>query len=275
MKRIYEQGVSLIELLVAVTILAIGVVPLVGVIMYGLETGNRAAKITQATNFARDLAEEIRTKAFAEEFVYTNPSCKIRDESSGDSVYPEDPDDPQCFGKETTGTGPGGVSETVSDVAGNGGRIMVFDDIDDYDGWCRGIECPGGNAGPLETYDGFLYNGTQGYQNAIGFTRRVRIHNLDVGEDRSDKAFYANPFPLYTTDNADSTQFIKRYDFRSWSNLTTITYGTSDTSDDDPAEGLTPFKRIEVTVTYNGGMVSGVEVVDVSYAVMPYVKTAD
>ncbi len=242
-----KQGVSLVELLVAVAILAIGIIPLLRVIMYGLETGNRAGKMTIATNLARDLAEEMRTQAFSEEFVYGSSECPIN------LVYKKSPDNPQCFGLDS--------GESVA-TAGNGGRIAVFDDVDDYDGWCRGRDCPGSYQ-PLETYDGSRYNGSEGYPPYFGFTRTAQVRNLDVGGDRTEYEFYADPFETYTS--TDSTQFIKRYDFNNWSTLTVKKDGTD-------ARGLTPLKRIEIIVTYDGPTVGGIKIVDVSYVVMPYVK---
>lgn len=244
----HEQGLSLIELLVASTILLIAVIPLLQVIMYGLQTSIRGEKITLATNLARDLAEEMRTQAFSEEFVPSGSTeCPV------DAVYKKKAGVPQCFGLES--------GESVA-TAQHGGRIAVFDDVDDYDGWCRGKDCQGGYR-PLETYDGFLYNGTQGYPPYLGFTRRVKVRNLDVGGDRPVSEFHADPFASYTS--TDGTLFIKRYDFRNWSALTVKKDGTN-------ATGLTPLKRIEITVTYNGSVVRGIEVADVSYVVMPYVK---
>ncbi len=245
--KTYNRGVSLIELLVAVTILLIGTVPLLRVILFGLETGNRAHKITIATNLARDMAEEMRTQAFSEEFVYNSAECSIN------NVYKKKPDKPQCFGLDSGESGA---------TAGNGGRIAVFDDVDDYNGWCRGRDCSGSYQA-LETYDGYRYNGSDGYPPYFGFTRSVRVHNLDVGGDRPLHEFYADPFESYTS--TDNTQFIKRYDFQNWSTLTEKTDGTD-------ATGLTPLKRVEITVTYEGPVVKGVDVVDVSYVVMPYIK---
>lgn len=246
MKR-YNRGVSLIELLVAVTILLIGTIPLLRVIMFGLETGNRANKLTIATNLARDMAEEIRTQAFSEEFVYGGSK-------SIDNVYKKKPDNPQSFGLES--------GETGATAKPKKGRIGVFNDVDDYNGWCRGKDCSGSYQA-LETYDGYRYNGSDGYPPYFGFTRRVRVHNLDVGGDRPLHEFYADPFESYTS--TDNTQFIKRYDFQNWSSLTEKTDGTD-------ATGLTPLKRVEITVTYEGPVVKGVNVVDVSYVVMPYIK---
>jgi Tfp pilus assembly protein PilV len=70
--EIKEQGLSLVELLIAAVILVVALVPLMRVMMYALETGSRANKMTIATNLARDLAEEIRTQAYAEDYVLFN-----------------------------------------------------------------------------------------------------------------------------------------------------------------------------------------------------------
>ncbi len=192
-----ERGVTLIELLVAGAILTIGLIPIVRVLMYGLQTSSRANKLTLATNLARDLSEEIRTQAFSEEFVYPDPQCVATD------AYPRKPSIAQCFGTE--------AGENSATTAANGGRVSVFDDVDDYIGWCRGKECPG--EPPLETFDGLQYDGTQGYPAYNGFTRRVRIHNLDI-KYRNVSEFYADPFSSYTS--RDGTQYIKRYDFDNW-----------------------------------------------------------
>jgi hypothetical protein len=190
----------------------------------------------------------MRTQAFSEEFITGGSTdCPVN------AVYMKTPDVPQCFGLES--------GESVT-TAGNGGRIAVFDDVDDYDGWCRGKECSGSYQ-PLETYDGYRYTGSEGYPPYFGFTRTVRVKNLDVGGDRPEHEFYADPYETYTS--TDSTLFIKRYNFENWSALTVKTDGTD-------ATGLTPLKRIEITVTYDGPVVKGIEVVDISYVVMPYVK---
>jgi prepilin-type N-terminal cleavage/methylation domain-containing protein len=266
-----EQGLSLVELLVAMVILAIGIAPLVRVLMYGLETGDRANKITLMTNLARDMAEEMRAQKFSEEFV-SNPDSACNGLATK-SVFPKQLTNPQCFGLES--------GEDESQTLTSGGRILEFDDVDDYDGWCRGTECPGPHR-PLETYDGFQYNGQQGYPAYIGFTRRVRVHNLDAqaafvteyraapfaDDSKSFADYTALVFAEYTAHVVDSTQLIKRYNFDNWSS---ISIGQA---------GLTPIKRIEVTVTYSGrrtmanrelGSPIRLEVTDVSYSVMPEV----
>ncbi len=244
-----NRGVSLIELLVAVAILMLGAVPMIRVIMYGLEVTNRAHKTTLATNLAREMAEEIRSQAFSEEYVYLSRdgSCDI------ETRYPESLTVAQCFGLE---------SGESSDTAANEGRIAVFDDIDDYNGWCRGEECEGTasiplNGGPQSALED--YDGTQHGSDSLWFTRRVRIHNLTVA-NQEISSFYKDPFPLYTS--TDNRQDIKRYNFENWSSLTRFDDGSS-------ATGLTWLKRIEVRVTYNGPSVKGIEVLEVSHAVMP------
>ena len=267
-----EQGLSLVELLVASAILLIAIIPLMRVLMFGLETGNRANKLTIATNLARDMSEEIRTQAFSEEF------ARVKPEYSLDNVYPNKDDKPQHVGKD-----PG---EEESKTLTDGGRVRVFDDVDDYDGWCRGDcnDTPGDTSDDtyLETFDGYQYSGSQGYPPYLGFTRKVRVFNLDVAE-RHISEFQKDPFANYT--GTTNKNFIKRYIFENATSIkitSQFRVGTSDeiivTSTDAPlnvkkdktsVEGLSPIKRIEVTVTYNGSGTKGVKVTDVSYAVMP------
>ncbi|GAK57417.1 hypothetical protein U27_04384 [Candidatus Vecturithrix granuli] len=243
-----EQGLSLVELLIAATILIIALVPLMRVMMYALDTGSRANKITIATNLARDLAEEIRTQAFAEDYVIFNRAtgCDYK------TNYPVT-SNPQCFGLET--------GEDPAQTRSKGGRIKVFDDVDDYNGWCRGRDCAGGYK-PLETFDGHAYNGTEGYPSYHNFTRRVRIHNLDLIA-RQVASFKRDPFESYTSTNY--TQPIKRYLFDNWS--TVLIYKSGSTT--ERATGLSSIKQIEVTVTYDGTDTGNIKVVDVSYVVMP------
>ncbi len=238
-----EQGLSLVELLLAVAILLIGLIPLVRVLMYGLETANRANKITVATNLARDIAEEIRSQAFSEEFVIGSPTCTV-DDASPDSTwrYPSVDTTAQCVGREGSGE-----AETLTLT--DGGRIKVFDDVDDYDGWCRGIGCSDPSKA-LETYDGHAYEGAAYY----GFTRQVRVGNVDTAVTYVTE-FSADPYPLYTSPT--NVQTIRRYNMDVYDSWTTLT-------------GLTALKRIEVTVTYERfGSAGKVEVVDINYAVMP------
>ncbi|MBD3306215.1 hypothetical protein GF339_07485 [candidate division KSB3 bacterium] len=253
-----EKGITLVELLVAVVILLIGIVPMVRVLIFALETGNRARKITVATNLARDMAEEIRMQAFSEEFVRAVNQCDL---IGTNPVYPYSDTNPQCFGRES--------GEDPAQTTSQGGRIKVFDDVDDYDDWCRG-DCSNtaddlSDDTYLETYDGYQYDGTQGYPPYLGYTRRVRIHNLELS-NRHIKQFTRDPFPGYTSEVND--KLIRRYrldedaGFNNWSSLTDDTSGNH-------MQGLTPFKRIEVTVTFHGPGVQGVEIQDVSYAVMP------
>lgn len=244
-----EQGLSLVELLIAATILVIALVPLMRVMMYALETGSRANKMTIATNLARDLSEEIRTQAYAEDYVLFNRASGCNYQMN----YPVT-NTPQCFGLEE------GDIATINTLGG-GGRIRVFDDVDDYDGWCRGRDC-GGTYKPLETFDGHTYDGKEGYPSYHNFTRRVRIHNLDLIE-RNVSFFKADPFESYTSSNY--TQPIKRYLFQNWSTELIYRTGTTDVR----ATGLSSIKRIEVTVTYDGTDTSGIEAVDVAYVVMP------
>lgn len=243
-----EQGLSLVELLIAAAILVIGLVPLMRVMMYALNTGSRANKVTIATNLARDLTEEIRTQAYAEDYVIFNRAsgCDYK-------IHYPVTTTPQCFGLET--------GEDPTQTRSKGGRIKVFDDVDDYNGWCRGRACTGGYK-PLETFDGHAYDGSEGYPSYHNFTRRVRIFNLDL-MSRNVAYFKRDPFALYTSTNY--TQPIKRYLFDNWS--TVLIYKSGSTT--QRATGSSSIKQIEVTVTYDGTDTSGIQVVDVSYVVMP------
>lgn len=247
----HERGLSLVEILVAIVILLLGIVPLMRLMMFSLRTGNRAHVKTVSTDLARGMAEEIRMKVFAEEYIEGFPGDR-------DLLYPNT-NTPQSFGLDT-----GETSFSVGD-----GRFFVFDDVDDYNQWCRGPACdctgvtPAAlcDTSPIETYDGNKYDGTKGFPAYPQYTRKVNIFNVDVeaaniGTYR--KAPFENLSGMYV--------YINRFDFEE-SNFTNI---TSDVT------GLTPLKIIEVVVTYQGVRVrdarEGQEVKDVSMAVMPILE---
>lgn len=245
-----ERGVSLVELLVAMTILVIGIVPLMRVMMFSLRTINRARVTSTATNLSRGMGEEIRMKAFAEEFTI---------DFSGDRehYYPVT-ETAQTFGTEETGFSAGDA------------RFYTFNDVDDYNNWCRGPECVCSNITPsalcstslLETYDGHVYNGNNGYPDYRRYTRKVRVFNLDAIEDESyRRAPYENLSGV--------TVAINRYNFEE----TNYHNHTAD------ATGLSPIKIIEVTVSFTatkGIATEEMTLKDVSIAVMPLMaETAD
>ncbi len=239
-----ERGVSLVELLVAMTILVIGIVPLMRVMMFSLRTVNRARVTSTATNLSRGMGEEIRMKAFSEEFT-------VDFSGDPDDYYPVT-DDAQSFGTEET-------SYSAGDA-----RFYTFNDVDDYDNWCRGPECVCGSETPadlcssaalVETYDGHVYDGSAGYPDYRRYTRQVRVFNLDAIEDESySRAPYENLSGVMVE--------INRYNFEE----TNYYNHTAD------ATGLSPIKIIEVTVSFSataGIATEEMTLKDVSISVMP------
>ena len=236
------------------------------VFLYELHVSNRSYKMTTATTLARDLAEEIRSQHFSEEFAkYTSDAHKSK---WGLTIFVQDDTTRQDFGLE------GSESHDPAVTTAGGGRIRVLNDVDDYDEWCRGRDCPGtGKDKPLETFDGQKYDGTDGFDDYTKvFTRRVRIRNIDV---RKQEERLKAPF-----DGKSPVRF-NRYNFENWSALRCIppkdnnftevqlrafNCGVQDAID---ATGLTHLKRIEVTVSVSGLGVEDLEIQDVSYAVMP------
>lgn len=254
-----EKGVSLVELLIAVTILLVGLVPMMRAFLFSLETGNRARKMTIATNLARDMSEEIRSKAFSEEYAdYKDNEWK--------KVYPNTTST-QRFGLEHDADDPENADAT-SIQAGGKGRIMMFDDVDDYDGWCRGDDCGVTPVKALETFDGLKY-GTSGLTNMNGYTRRVRVRNLFP-------AFQVQTSynPYYSLDDvaagtvttekykANLIEF-KRYDFENWSSC------CRRNEDGKDVTGKSSLKVIEVTVTYEGPGMAPIRVQDLSFVTSP------
>jgi prepilin-type N-terminal cleavage/methylation domain-containing protein len=243
-----KRGVSLVEILVAITILLIGILPLLRLMVFSLRTGNRAHVTSVATNLARGMGEEIRMKAFSEEFTIEF------EEAGGDpDLYYPNTTTPQSFGLE--------AGETAFNVGDP--RFLLFDDVDDYNNWCRGRECdctgivPAAlcDTSPLETHDGHPLNGTNGYPDYTRYTRRVRVFNATVDD------YYTYRRAPY--ENLSTVELsIHRYNFEesNYSNLTTN------------ATGRSPLKLIEVTISYRGaeGIArEDLQIKDVSMAVMP------
>jgi MSHA pilin protein MshD len=96
----YESGFSLAEVLVAVTVIVIALVPLIMVFSQGVKQGKTPQKITVGTMLAQDLLEEIMPKKFDEN--------------------PQNPDTPATLGPET-GETRNGLPTTRN-----------YDDVDDY-----------------------------------------------------------------------------------------------------------------------------------------------
>lgn len=234
-----QRGVSLVELLVAMAILATVLTPLLGIFMQALKTSMHANRRTIARSLAREMVEEIRSKPFID------PLISLR---TG-TMYPRGTT-PQPFGFNASGENDGTYNQAVS-------RLRQFDDVDDYNGWCRGPRCncagvtPAGICDatlPLEDYNGTRYAGT-GFAHYQGFTRQVQVfnvtpatpgtHSMEIGRGayRDEKNF-------------------RFYDLRS-EQMTAA------------ANGMTNLKAIRVTVTYSGGTTPEFSIEDVALTVLP------
>jgi prepilin-type N-terminal cleavage/methylation domain-containing protein len=249
MGRIYKnQGMSLIELLVAVAILLVGLIPLLSLFLQSVKTVEKSNKMVLANNLARDLSEEIRSQAFWDpEFAHLK-SADYFPTMANITV-------PQPFGLEPAVDSFPAETFTYGDK-----RIEKFDDVDDYNGWCRGANCNCAtsngvceNNKPLETYDGKKYGQDPGYPPLWGFTRRVEVFNIwsnfttahDMGVGMKN---YTTPFRFYNFQ-----------DDRLASLSTTPTL----------AQGRSYLKVIRVVVEYTGSVVPSFKVEDLSLAVQP------
>lgn len=251
-----QQGVSLVELLVALAILAVGLVPLLSLFTHALKTAEHANKRTIATNLARDMQEEIRSRAFSE---------------------PDDPDIPTLSSATAyfplgTSALPFGLEE--ADFADGDKRIEHFDDVDDYNHWCRGNqcdECPGGSSAhegrcwegmPLEAYDGKKFQGA-GYNHYQGFTRSVEVYNIYAnistavvaGEIRRGDEPREHTMEIGLGDEIEPFNF---YDLRD-----------ETLSDLRAPDGKSRLKVIKVTVTYTGAVTPHITVEDTGLIVLP------
>ncbi len=54
-----HRGFSLIEILIAIVVLAIGIMGVLGALSYGLQASENSSRMTKATNFSRRLLERI------------------------------------------------------------------------------------------------------------------------------------------------------------------------------------------------------------------------
>lgn len=249
-----QHGMTLVELLVAVAILAVGIVPLMSLFTQALKTGEHANKRMIAMNLARDLQEEIRSKAFWEPDGADIPSI------SSDTAY---------FPLGTTAQ-PFGLEE-ADFVNGTDTRYGKFDDVDDYDHWCRGKECdecPGTTAyqgrcvegSPLQSYDGELFQGT-GYAHYYDFTRSVRIFNILpnistlVTATETRKGEEAREHVMKVGGDDKAFHF---FDIRD-ENLDNLRV----------EDGTSRLKVIRVTVKYTGPVTPPVEVEDIGLVVLP------
>lgn len=55
----HKRGFSLIEILIAVIVLAIGIMGMLGALSYGLKAGENSSRMSKCTNFSRRLLERI------------------------------------------------------------------------------------------------------------------------------------------------------------------------------------------------------------------------
>jgi len=274
MRTIYthKRGVSLVELLVAVAILAVALTPLLAIFLQSLKMSEKAYKMSIATNLARDLAEEIRSQYFWEPYYSLDA---IRKEGYFPMVTTFQP-----FGLDTNGLGddkydPDDIDGHDADT--NDGRFAYLDDVDDYDGWCRGKDCETfcttettasgicKDESYLETYDGFRYNGSGGYPWYADFTRKVEVFNI-YANNNADKSGPADAATLehdiaFKTSTDDKTFLF--YDLReaNFPNLTTRG-GAS-------ASGRTRLKVVKVTVEYTGPITPPITVEDLNLVSLP------
>lgn len=239
-----QLGVSLVELLVALAILAIALVPLLSVFLHALKTTEHSNKRTIAINLARDMLEEIRSKEFVEPGV--SPSGG-----------------PATVGLETSD----GYSATVS--------RLFLDDVDDYDGWCRGQDCECGGVPPdtgtsgdglcddnsaLEAYDGTAYQG-EGYPHYMGFTRRVEVFNIHPTPDQGNQQPREHRMDI-GKDTARKSKKFNFYDLRA-ENFPNLTGN---------AAGNSRLKVVKVNVTYKGVATPDINIEDFALVVLPASK---
>lgn len=258
-----SRGVTIVELLVAMAVLSFGILPLVSIFIYALRVSERSNKMTMALNLARDMSEEIRANAFWDPDIANDPTEKIK-------YYPLKEVDPlpQPFGLETG-----------EDYIGS--RLASFDDVDDYNGWCRGPKCTDCTAlaGHLcqvteydQNYNGNLYDGTNGHPLYRNFTRRVRVFNIFQNTSSAKTSSHQIRFGSFSTKTFNFFDFRDGYDARSgysvsddiMKNLT-----TNGLQRNQHARGMTRLKVIEVSVEYTGQAAGTVGVKDVSFAVQP------
>lgn len=254
-----RAGLSLVELLVALAILAIALVPLLSIFLHALRTSEHANKRVIALQLMRDMQEEARSKAFTE----PNPPA-------GAIYFPVQDGDPLPHGLDANDN----YLRTSTDRLRN--SRLAFDDVDDYDGWCRGQDCACGgtepNTGasadglcvddsPLEDYEGNKYAGA-GYPHYHGFTRRVQVYNIWHTAGGSDPA----PMPHDMLIGRDEAREIKRFDFY---DLRAEMFPVLSSVNGESARGRTRLKVIHVTVMYRGAGTPDIRVEDSALAVLP------
>lgn len=256
-RRTSQYGVSLVELLVAVAILGIALTPLLSIFVHALKTAEHSNKRTIALNLARDMQEEIRSKAFVEPDPPAPPA--------GSQYYPLGTS-MQPFGLDSND----GYSASVARTK--------LDDVDDYDGWCRGQDCtcvaPQATDGrcrdntPLEAYDGTKYEG-RGYSLYQGFTRMVQVFNIlpNISTVRGgEPPEHSMDLGVGTYRSEDPFNF---YDLRQ-ENISKLM--NDPTKGGRSVKGRSRLKVIKVIVTYNGPVTAPVKVEDMALVVLPVSK---
>ena len=274
------QGVSLVELLVALAILGVALIPLLGVFTHALKTTEHSNKRTIAINLARDLQEEVRSRAFAEPDLPTL--------GSGISPYFPNGTTPFPFGCEECPSHGG-----TAFVDGTDSRLAKFDDVDDYDGWCEGKDCsapawtcPGtsaadglcGNHPALRAYDKTPYTG-QGYPHYQGFTRRVEVFNIF---QNASTAVTAGQYrggwdpPRHTMQLGKGTYRASQpFNFYYLSNNALLELDNvlpKAKSHPNAVKHLTRLKIVKVTVTYTGAVTPDIKLEEVALVTMPVSK---
>lgn len=254
--RTRTRGVSLIELLVAVAILAVALTPLLAVFVQSVKTAEHSHKKTLALNLLRDMQEEIRSKDFVDnQFTVVG------------GVGPKG--GPATFGLET--------GDGYSATAAQGRQLL--DDIDDYNGWCRGKECQCGGTGDdtgvsanglcddnssLESYRREYYTGP-GYTRYDGFTRRVQVYNIwsnvSSVQNIAQRGGGRQPWTHYMAVGMNSAKDkpFKFYDLRD-QNFANLTTG---------ARGRTDLKIVRVTVTYRGPVTPAINLQEAMVLALP------
>lgn len=264
-----ETGMSLVELLVALAILAVALTPLLGIFMHGIRTAEKANKLTIAMSLARDMTEEIRSLPFWDPYYSIEGHYKSRYFPIGTTMQPG-------FGYDKNG---GTLTYNTSKS-----RSEQLNDVDDYNGWCRGKKCvcptgtPAGICGttPTDIEAGmsldasddskFKFDGQAGRPKYDGFTQTVRVYNISLKNITGQHEINFNIPSTYTTPTRKDFLF---YDLRDTAKLHTMTMIRKPDKTKQIAKGRTRLKVIEVTVTYEGPLAAGVSYTDIGMAVMP------
>ena len=270
-----ERGMSLVELLVALAILAVALTPLLGIFMHGIRTAEKANKLTIAMSLARDMTEEIRSLPFWDPYYSIEGHSKNRYLPIGTTMQPG-------FGYDKNGA-------TATYLTAKS-RSEQLDDVDDYNGWCRGKKCvcptgtPAGICGTtptdieagmsLDALDAtkFKFDGQSGRPKYDGFTQSVRVYNISLKNITGQHEINFNIPSTYSTPQWKDFLF---YDLRDEAKLHNMTMIRKRDGTKQFARGRTRLKLIEVTVTYDGPLAAGVSYTDIGMAVLPISQASD